>query len=367
MKVKEIFGKDYTEFNAQDPFNDNWVEGYICRQHGDKYGSLLINKVNGDKKPQLIYCTPKIDYPFDRNGNWHFPKAKSIERYEKLDGTNIFNYRYYDARGNVYVSYKTRLLPFVGDSKFGPFQQMLKELLKANPEIGRLALKLNLNLSWELWGARNPHLVLYDTPLSLSLLFARNGQKIIPPSALHIDASFCVPLRGLVDRDYIWRYEQAQKELEGGLKEVDGDNYRGQEGEVWYLLTEDGLWHQYKCKPETIEAIHWAAGGIGKNIIRATCQNAFENWDRPTVENIVSLLLEEFDLHKVEKAHYAIQKYLGEEIEQQEFREKVLEEYYTLGISLLEDKVTVMRALSNKFPKDKMGRVYNAVWAMVAS
>jgi len=366
MKVEEIFGKDYSEFNAEDPFNANWVEGYICRQHSDKYGALLITKVNGDKVPQLIYCTPKIDYPFDRNGNWHFPKARRIERYEKLDGTNIFNYTYCDAKGKEYLTYKTRLLPFVGDSRFGAFQQMLRELLKANPVIGKLALSSGLNLSWELWGARNPHLVLYDTPLALSLLFARKGNIILPPSELSINSNLCVTLRGLVDKDYIWNYEQSQKELESGLKEVDGESYKGQEGEVWYLLTEDGLWHQYKCKPETIEAIHWAAGGIGRNIIRATCQNAFENWDRPTVENIVSLLLEEFNQQEVEKAYYSIQKYLGEEIAQQEFREKVLEEYYALGISLLEDKVTVMRALSTKFPREKMGKVYSAIWAKVA-
>jgi len=363
---KEIFGKDYSSFSAEDPFNNNEVEGYICRQQSDKYGSLLINKVNGKKCPQLIYCTPKIDYPFDRNGNWRFPRAKRIERYEKLDGTNIFAYRYRDDEDSQYLTYKTRLLPFVGNSKFGPFLQMLKEIILKYPDIKNLPWKLNMNLSFELWGARNPHLVLYDKPLELSFLFARDGQKILPPLSFDVNISIA-SFKGLVDRDYISSYKQSQNDMNSNLKEVEGEKYQGQEGEVWYLLLETGDWIMFKCKPEIIESIHWGAGGIGRNIIRATCQNAFENWDNPTIENVVSLLLEEFNQQEIDKAYYNIQKYLNEETINKGFKQEVLSEYYKIGINLLENKAGVMRQLSTKFKREQMKKIYTIIWVEVSS
>jgi len=127
--------KDWKPLAMQDPFNNNFVEGFISHHSGDDYGALLIQRVNNDKVPQLVYCTPKIAYPFDQSGNWHWPKAKVIERYEKIDGTNIFQFRYKDIRGHEYISYKTRIMPFVQNSRFGPFLDMWRELLKGNPII----------------------------------------------------------------------------------------------------------------------------------------------------------------------------------------------------------------------------------------
>ena len=119
MKPEDLFGSDYREFDVEDSFNGNRLQGYISLQSTDLYGALLIETVNGESVPQLIRCTPKMHYPFDKNGRWNFPKAVRIERYEKLDGTNIFAYRYGDAEGNVYIGYKTRLLPVLGDSQIG--------------------------------------------------------------------------------------------------------------------------------------------------------------------------------------------------------------------------------------------------------
>ena len=356
--------KDWQRFDVKDPFNENWVEGFISRHSGDDYGALMISKVNGDKAPQLIYCTPKIAYPFDRQGDWHWPKAKVIERYEKLDGTNIFAFRYSDAKGKEYLSYKTRLMPFLQDSRFGPFQDMWKAMLKKIPLIEKLPWLLGMNLSWELWGARNPHLVKYEVPLDVSLLFARQGQSIYPPSQLNHGAVpvLQVPLRGRVDRDYVLNYEQAKGELQAGLRELE-DGYAGMEGEVWYLLDERGNWILFKCKPETIELIHWSAGGIGRNVIMATIENAFENWDEPTVEQVKELLREEFEEPVVEKAHFSIVKHLAEAMAKYEFQEKVLQAYRSLGMNILEDKRGVMRALSDQFARAEMGKVYAVIWA----
>jgi len=358
-----IITKDWNEFACADSFNNNFVEGYISRHNGDDYGSLFIEKVNGDKCSQLIYCTPKIAYPFDKCGNWHWPKAKVIERYEKLDGTNVFAYRYHDAKGNGYLSFKTRLLPFLQQSRFGPFLEMWKEILTKYPIIAKLPWFLNMNLSFELWGARNPHLVKYDVPLTTSLLFARNGDAIMPPSQLKHESvnELQAPLRGKVEGDYVWNYETAQDGLEKGLKEVE-DGYAGVEGEVWYLQDVTGRWILFKCKPETIEMIHWASGGIGKNVLRATIENAFENWDEPTVEQIKQLLLEEFSEAEVEKSHYRIGPIPDKAKAEHILREEVLKAYSEIGVSILDDKATVMRALSQQFDKKDMRRVFTTIW-----
>lgn len=356
--------KDWSPFFQQDPFNkNNLVEGFLCHTNNDHYGSLFITSVNYESSIQCIATTPKIKYPFDHENKWHFPKAKKIERYLKLDGTNIFAFSYTDAKQNKFVSYKTRLLPFVQQSKFGPFLEMWREILKRHPSIPGYVLGSGLNLSFELWGARNPHLVRYTEPLEASLLFARKGQDILPPSSIPGFDFPSVQFRGLVDKDYVWSYQQAQAEAEATLSELeDGGGYLGMEGEVWYLQTEDGKWTPWKCKPETIEAIHWAAGGIGKNVLRATIANSFESYDVPTIENIKELLLEEFPKEEIEKVHYSIAKQLVEAIREHEFELLVLTEYRALGMSIITQKAEVMRGLSQKFARGDMKRVFSHVW-----
>jgi len=226
-----------------------------------------------------------------------------------------------------------------------------------------LPLVLGMNVSFELWGARNPHLVKYEVPLAASMLFARKGCLIFPPSQLGQEywQSVGVPSRGAVDGDYTNDYKIIQEQLEATLSETE-DGYVGVEGEVWYLLDTTGKWTPFKCKPETIEAIHWAAGGIGKNIIKATVANAFENWDEPTVGQVRQLLLEEFAEAEVEKAHYRIAPLLEVARDEHILRERALVAYSGVGISILTDKAAVMRALSGQFAKSEMRKVFRAIW-----
>lgn len=349
--------KGWQPFFDTNPFNNNFVEGFLSHVSDDTYGALFIEKVNGDKIPQLVLCTPKLNYPFDKAGHWQFPKAKTILRFEKLDGTNIFAYSYSDEKQS-FRTYKTRLRPFVGDTKFGPFLDMWKEILSEDKRIKRL-LYYPLNFSFELYGARNKHLIQYDVALAAALLFARDGQRILPPTEINnpIDCHTTL-LLGRITKDYVGEYQQAQESLEMELKEVDG-GYKGREGEVWYLQTEDNIWHLYKVKPHTIEIIHWAFGGIGKNVIITTCQNAFESWDEPTVEQIKELLKEEFSDNEIENVHYRIGKHLEEVKLQHIFQLEVLEKYKETGLNFLDDSSKVMRALSGKLDRKMMGRVFS--------
>ena len=362
MDPKEFFGDNYIEFDEEDPFNRNQVKGYISRCPTDLYGAVLIDLVNGEKCPQLIKCTPKIHYPFNKKGEYNFPKAVKVERYEKLDGTNIFSYRYNDGNGNEYVTHKTRLSPFVGNSRFGPFLEMLRELFNKNPTLKWLPSILGMNISYELWGARNPHLIKYEIPLELSILFIRDNNRIMPPSVLNDKSLLSANLREvIIDGNLEDTYHLSQQGLEKNLKILDGE-YSGMEGEVWYILTDDGIWHQFKCKPETIELIHWSMGGIGKNQIITTCENALENWDNPTVDDIVILLQEEYSQQEIDKIYYKIGKYLDYVIDKHIFVEEVLRDYRNINISILDNKSKVMKVLSSKYNRKDMQRVYSIIW-----
>lgn len=364
--------KSWQRFEQEDPFNDNYVEGYIDQgDHNDLYGALFIEKVDGRKSPQLIYCVPKLSYPFDMHGNWHFPKAVEIQRYTKLDGTSVLQYRYVDSKGNSYVSYKTRLKPFLGDSRFGPFLSMWREILKGDLDISRYPIWWDSNVAYEMWGSRNKHEIIYDTPLAASVLFLRQGNKILPPKTLldgfsinissHFLGKITAPYLGNIDKDYVWSYQEAEKRLTDQMRETP-DGLIGQEGEVWYIKPE-GIdnWIMMKCKSEQIKDIHFSSNNINKYSIIATCMNAFENFDQPTIDDVKLLLLEEFTEQQVESIHYKIEQYLRETLDKHLFNERVLKEYKELGVSILTDKTAVMRALSSKFDRGQMSRVYTAI------
>lgn len=369
-----LFGKnDYSVFAEWDPFNKgNFVEGVISRKSNEYYGAMIINKVNNVHCEQLIMATPKMHYPFgkteDDTRHYNFPKAKEIEIYEKLDGTNVLSYFYLDAKGNRYMSFKTRLRPFLASSKFGNFHDMWIETSKDKwKDIRDVMTKFNCNLSFEMYGSRNPHLVVYDIPLSFALLFGvTNNGNILAPSDLgygRYEASITpAKLIDVVTKDYVWNYTENQKNLEDKLKKVDENYYSGVEGTVWYLKTPEGRCIQFKCKPETIETIHFSQGaGLGKNTIVATCWNALENVDELTVEFVKQLLLEEFDPRVVEANHYLIEKCVQFVTGELHYRTRILEEYRKTGLNFLSDKVSVMRAMSQVFTKNEMKKVFSTI------
>jgi len=370
VEPKELFGRDYQEFCEVDPFNPkNEVEGYISRKSNEFYGALLITKVNHlDVQPQLIMGSPKMHYPFlpraDGTRKYAFPSARNIEVYEKLDGTNILAYFYFNGIYR-YCSYKTRLRPFVQSGRFGDFFGMWKEIAADYfKEIQHEMDRSDCNLSFELYGARNPHLIVYKNNLDIALLFGvTNDGKILSPTDLR--GSNLPPVNKLrdIDKDYVWNYEQLQKDLQDGLKQEEEGYYSGVEGAVWYLHTPEGRCIQLKCKPETIEAIHFSAGagGLAKNVIIATCWNAFENVDTLTTAFIKQLLLEEFKPEVIEAKHYLIERCISFVTGEAEFRQEVLSAYKATGKNILLDKVSIMRELSSKFPRDRMKKVYSLI------
>ena len=311
--------------------------------------------------------TPKMHYPFTTTQTgerkYNFPVANKVEIFEKLDGTNILVYSYTDG-DNIFYTCKTRLLPFVNaGSKWGNFFAMWKEVAGDDFDyIYDLIATLGCSLSFELYGARNPHLVIYDVPLAYALLFGvTNMGNIIPPTEIKCKLPKA-KLLTIEGKDYGEAYVSLQKQLEGNLKKLDDNTYLGNEGAVWYLQTVDKRTIQYKCKPETIEIIHFSQGkGISKNSILATCWNALENTDKLTVDFIKQLLLEEFEAPKVEANHYLIESCIKVVEDALIFRDRVLNEYKAVGIDIKLDKVAVMRKMSEKFERNEMSKVYTTI------
>ena len=358
------------KFEEEDPFNPgNILKGYINRRQGQLYGSLWITHVNGKPLPQFIYSAPKQHYPFDKNDNWEFPEGDSVEVYEKLDGTCIISYVYEDEKGDKYLTFKTRLRPFLGKSKFGNFFSLWKEMLDKYGEINLLTFNSNYNFVFELYGKRNKILIDYDVPLDTRLLFSidRLTGDIIPPS--RIKAKGCpklYPLKIINLNDYdlndkINLYKKLKSELDRQIR-VDEENQilKGKEGYVLYFIRDNKV-TQIKNKPNAVLKYHWSPDAIPYESIYTTVVNAFENFDTPTYEDVVSLLKEEFDDSHIEKSSVRINKILEKVLFEKKFQSEIEEEYRKLGISIKEDTRSVMRWFAQKYPKSMASKIYNVL------
>jgi len=351
--------KDLKPFSVVDTFNNNNLEGYLCNIGDYRYGSLYIYKVNETKHPQVIWGTPKIPYPFDKRGNFNFPKCLHIYAYEKLDGTNILAYKYTNGK-DTFVTYKTRLTPIVRSSRFGDFKSMWERILKKYPEIPQLALKNDFNWSFELYAAENKHLMIYDTPLDTRLLFGikRGSPDVIAPHNL---PSHSIPHTKVIEfkgsKDIVSFYKKIQAESEAGNNHTEM-GVEGTEGYVFYTLLENYDYKMFKCKPHDIEKIHWASGGIHKNAIRATVFNAYENTDDVTFDFVKQLLLEEYPPEIIDKSLDKIKKIMEEVKNDIQIRTDVFDLYKSLGLDITKDKIGTMRELSKHFEKKQIRYVY---------
>jgi hypothetical protein len=366
--VLDVDRKYLQPFESEDPFNPGMlVEGALCQKPNHLYGALAILRVNGHSCPQKIYATPKLHYPFGKDGTFHFPPVRDIHCYEKLDGTNVLAYSYHDAEGAAYRSYKLRLSPFLRNGKWGDFLEMWKTLLSQNPSAATLGLAENLHVSYEMYGSENEHLVKYDKGLDLAALFAirRDTSELVAPFALPLGETPSPRLLMRLDSttDPTAAFAQLRAEMEDLNTPSENGKIKGTEGAVWYVRSPNGAVSMWKCKPESVEEIHWATG-INKEAVMATCWNLLESSDCLTFESLQPLLLEEYQADDIEKFKPHIDDCLRRVEQEQNFRLSVKSAYEELrseGLDIQSSKGEVMRALSRKFPKDQMSRVYSAI------
>ena len=348
-------------FDVEDPFNNNLrLRGFLCQKPDHRYGALVITHVGEAEIAQLILATPKLHYPFGKDGSFHFPPIKRIHLYEKLDGTNVFAYRYQDVDGGWHQTYKLRLAPTLRNSRWGAFLDLWQELLRRHPSIPQLVEANDCHISFEIYGARNTHLVVYERDLAVAALFGVcRDATIVPLHKLNLLGVPGAPLLGemVAGEDAVAKYAEIRAQMEARNHPTEDEKLTGIEGSVWYVEEPDARVTLWKCKPESVEAIHWALG-INKKAVIATCWNSLETSDDLGYETILPLLLEEYELRDIEAFRPHIDACIGYVKHEFEFKERVLAEYDRLGISIVSEKATVMRALAQCFQRNEMKKVY---------
>lgn len=355
--------KWFQEFDVVDPFNDTAIRGFLSNKPDYRYGALVITHVNDKPVPQVIFGTPKLHYPFNRLGEFIFPPIREIEIYDKIDGTNVLAYQYVDAEQRSYITYKLRLYPVLRNGRFGDFLDMWSEMLVRYPVISDLIAINDCSLSFELYGRRNVHLIIYEEALNCALLFGINkeGEPVFPSVLDSRDvpiATFYGKLEA--GKDPVKEYARIREELENKNQPAEDDKITGSEGTVWYVLTEKKETVLFKCKPESVEQVHWVAG-ISKEVVTATCWNLFETQDVLNYETLYPLLLEDYSADEIEGFRAYIDECIAGVNREMDFRNRVLSEYKKLGIKLSENKREVMRTLSKLFKKQEMKKVFTII------
>ncbi|MDZ7359268.1 MAG: hypothetical protein ONB46_00885 [candidate division KSB1 bacterium] len=351
-------------FDVEDPFNGNLrLRGFLCQKPDHRYGALVLTHVGEAEAPQLILATPKLHYPFGKDGSFHFPPVKKIHLYEKLDGTNVLAYRYRDGQGQWYLTYKLRLAPTLRNSRWGPFLDMWQELLKKHPAISKLVDANDCHISFEMYGSRNTHLMVYDVDLAVAALFGvRRDASIVPLYKLNLLGVPGAPVVGelVAGEDPVAKYAEIRAEMEKRNRRTEDEKLSGIEGTVWYVEEPDGRVSMWKCKPESVEEIHWAAG-INKKAVIATCWNLLETSDELNYDTLRPLLLEEYQDREIEMFRPHIENCIKQVKYEFEFKERVLTEYDKLDLSIHDDKAGVMRALAPHFQRSEMKKVYTMI------
>lgn len=358
-KISEI----PTSFELIDPFNRmNNISGLLFRT-SDKYGDLLIKKVNGKECEQYIFTTPKFYYPGDTTSIHHFkpgkfPKFEKIKIYDKLDGTNICMFRYQDEEGKIFTSFKTRLTPFIESNMSTPFKFMWEKMMqKYKEKFDNLELKVEFNFGFELFGSFNKILVKYEEVLDVKLLYAlkrESGDLLDPEQFDFPKPSLLKEITPNQDPDEIY------KEFLSKIEENFQGN-RSQEGVMFYILQEQNT-IAYKCKPYCVIGV--TSDGpeiVGYENAYNTALNAAESISdiSQLKEETYQLLQEEYNQETIILSEIYISKAIQDAYNEIMMKKKVIECYQASNIEWTgKNKGEIMKYLMSHFEKKKSSQVF---------
>lgn len=351
--------------------------GYLCREESEKLGMLAITEVAGQERLEFVYAMPKIHYPYqqERDGSLRvaIPVVQNVSdaRFNvKLDGTAVIFYPLTDKQGHFLEAIpRTRLQPVLQASRWGDWHALLAEVLPDRQPVEEAIRTQKVVLVFELWGYRNPHLVTYDVPLKLTLHTAVSHRKPVSYRKLadiaHRYGFDLIPTLEVAQPDaaglaLAYRRWQAQMEAHN---QAAGKDVFLEEGAILMLSTRDTA-EYWKCKPPTIEEIHWTAdANIGKTDIEHALHKMLENgydFGNGRIADLHTELEAEFEPFRVEIAAELIERVYREfvlELQQREWLRHLIAES---GLDP-HDTATLMRYLSQHYPKNQMRWVYTAV------
>ncbi len=373
MEGKETDGRK--KFIATDPYNpQNTVEGYVLNNSrlpwemaaistkDNRYGDLLIEKVNGRPASQYVHCTPKFWYP----GNRESPRAEFTAEdfpdekfyvFEKLDGTNIFMFFYVDADGRRFTSFKTRLVPFLRAEGFKDWITMFKQAADKRPGIidercYRLTSPHPTNVdvsghAFEMYGYLNEILIKYDVEIDLRYLYTVDSKGGLH----HVGQGEPVAV-GSGRQEALAAYNKFVAEAERLFKD-------GKRAEGFMFYFDDGT--VYKCKPVCVVEEQSASPFIGWDDIYVTAMNAAESID--TIDELLgmtrTLLAETYDDKKIERSEQRIISMVAKAKDYLLVQREAMNVMKELGFTWSEtNKATIMRAVMQRFPKNESTKIY---------
>ena len=180
------------------PYNFISLEGrevtaWMSVERDHRLGALLIEAVNGKATGQFVYGIPKIHYPYrrDRKIDLENVTADDIalptgyERVllrQKVDGTNVTWFGLLDGGGEVVeVIAKTRQAVLNKPSEMHSVYDLLPDIYGMYPRVLKAVRDTKLSFSFECYGYRNPHTLIYDFPLQVSLIVTIDSQGRLRP------------------------------------------------------------------------------------------------------------------------------------------------------------------------------------------
>ena len=363
--------------DVPDPYNEgNRMPGWVQRAGGDDYGTLMVSQVNGRPAPQRIIATPKASYPYRRDRAWLLEQALSISALLKYDGTNICQYSYHDQAGSRFTSFKLRTRPFVPPR----FQPLLARTLARYPGVANLTLEQGEAMIYELYGQNNPMLIEYEVDIELRCLCRRNPATgdIEPANPgegefARLDCPLAEPGQTSMWQDIHREYVRRQSRYSESLVPIERDGekvFQGHEGEMLYVRFPDGdrsepgpFTRMVKLKPPEIEEIHQASNFVPRTELEATVRNIFEAADNPDITHFVMLLAEDWSDDQIGRSMDTAERVLAEALAKRAFQHSVLEVFFEhfQAEDFYSDTRTVMRLLSEHYPKSDMQRVYGCL------
>ena len=376
VTITDVAARHWQPFEATSP-GDIRFAGYLCRQESDRLGTLAITTLDDQPRLEFIAAMPKIHYPYvqDREGHLQvsIPVPLNIvdARFTvKLDGTAIIFYPLTAADGQVLeVVARTRLLPVLMPSRWGDWFGLLAAVLPDRTPVARAVREQHLVLVFELWGYRNPHLVRYERPLGLTLHTAIRHRK---PASYRRLADLAqrygldlVPTLEVAEPDaagLATAYRRWQAQLEAA-NQAAGQDVFVQEGAILMLSTAETATY-WKCKPPSIEEIHWQADQhISKEVVRQALLKMLENgydFANGRAEDVQATLEVDFDPQLVAGEAALIERlYLDfvVELQRQEWLRSLVD---SSGLDP-HDLPAMMRHLAQHYGRKEMGWVFATV------